>query len=126
MRQALVETDGRQFGGGARECVLQPRQFQRRCDIFEGRHGRDQMKRLKDDADPGAAKFRQRVLAQAVQRNAVDCYRTAIGAFEARHRHQQGRFSRTRGADKPDGLAARDGEAYIAQNMDARRAAAQT
>ena len=52
--------------------------------------------------------------------------RTAVGALEARHRHQQRRFARTRRADKPDRLAARDVEAYIAQNMDARRAAAQT
>jgi acyl-CoA thioesterase-1 len=126
MRHALSEFDGGQFGGRARKRISKTGQLHRRCDVFECGHSGDQMKSLKDDADLGAAKPGQRIFAKALQRDAVDFSRTAVGALEARYGHQERRFARTRWANKANGLATPNDEAYIAQNMHARRAAAQT
>src|SRR5579883_91754 len=88
------ETDRRELGFGAFECVGRAGKLQRSGDVLQRRQGRDQMKGLEDDADPGAAKLRQRVLAHARKRDAVDDDRAAIGLFEAGKRHQQRRFAR--------------------------------
>ena len=60
---AQDQPHGAQLALGAVEGVRHAHQFQRHRDIFQRRHGRDQVKRLEHDADLAAAKARQRVLA---------------------------------------------------------------
>ena len=92
--QPVAETDRRQFLRRALRRVGIAGQFERHRDIFQRRHGRDQMKRLEHDADLAAAKARQRVLVEGIERGAVDHHFSAVGTLQSRHDHQQGGFPR--------------------------------
>ena len=92
--QALAKPDRCQLLRGAISRVGIAGEFQRHRDVFQRRHGRDQVKRLEHDADLAAAEAGQRVLVEGIERRAVDHHLSAIGAFQPRHHHQQGGFAR--------------------------------
>ena len=94
MMQAIAEPDGRQFLRRALRCVGIAGELQRHRDVFQRRHGRDQMKRLEHDADLAAAEAGQRVLVEGIERRAVDHHLSAVRTLQPRHHHQQGRFAR--------------------------------
>ncbi len=94
MMQAVAEADRSQFLRGARGRIGIAGELERHRDIFQRRHGRDQMKRLEHDADLAAAKARQRVLVEGIERRAVDHHLSAVRTLQPRHHHQQGRFAR--------------------------------
>ena len=100
-------------------------EFQGNRDVLQRRHGRNQMKRLEDDADMAAAKARQRVLVEGIERCAVDHHLSAVRTFQSRHYHQQRGFSRARRADQADRLARSHPQADILQDMNARSAGAE-
>ena len=52
------------------------------------------MERLEHDADLAAAKARQRVLVEGIERGAVDHHLSAVRTLQSRHHHQQRGFSR--------------------------------
>jgi hypothetical protein len=92
--QAVAEANRPQFLRRALRSVGIAGQLQRHRDIFQRRHGRDQVKRLEHDADLTAAKARQRVLVEGIERGAVDYHFSAVGPLQSRHDHQQGGFPR--------------------------------
>ena len=95
MMQAVAEADLGQFLCGAPGSIGIAGEFERHRDIFQRRHGRDQVKRLEHDADLAAAKARQRVLVEGIESGAVDHHLSAIGTLQSRHHHQKRGFSRT-------------------------------
>jgi len=66
---------------------------QRDRDILQRGHGRDQMKRLENDADLTAPKTRQCVLIEGIERGSVDHHLSAVGTLQSRHHHEERRFS---------------------------------
>src|ERR1700693_2899777 len=70
--QAVAKTDRCQFLRRAPRRIGIAGQLQRHGDIFQRRHGWNQMKRLEYDADLTAAKARQRILVEGIQRGAGD------------------------------------------------------
>ncbi len=60
----FAEADLLELRAGAGEGVADAGEFERRGDVLERRHGRDEVEGLEHDADAGAAKARERVLAQ--------------------------------------------------------------
>jgi len=100
-------------------------QLQRHRNVFQRRHGRDQMKRLEDDADLAAAKARQRVLVEGIERRAVDHHLSAVRTFQPGHHHQQRGFSGARRPDQAERLARGHAQADILQNVDACSARAE-
>ena len=61
------EADRGELVGGAVEGVAGAGELERRRDVLERGHRRDQVEGLEDDADVGAAEARQRVLAHRRQ-----------------------------------------------------------
>ena len=92
--QAVAEADRAQFLRRALRRIGITGQLQRHRDIFQRRHGRNQVKRLEHDTDLTAAKARQRVLVEGIERGAVDHHLSAVGTLQSRHHHQQGGFPR--------------------------------
>ena len=86
--QPAAEADGDQLALGAGKGVARAGKFKRHGDIFQRRHGRDEVKGLKDDADILAAKAREFVFVELAQVFAGDHDRTAVGAFQPGHHHQ--------------------------------------
>ena len=89
MMQPVLETDGSQFLCRALRRIGIAGQLQRHRDIFQRRHGRNQMKRLEHDADLTAAKARQRVLVEGIERGAIYYHLSAVGTLQSRHHHQK-------------------------------------
>ena len=104
MMQAVAEPDRGKFLRRALRRVGIAGELERHGDILQRRHGRDQMKRLEDDADLAAAEARQRVLVEGIERRAVDHHLSAIRTLQPRHHHQQRGFARARRADQADRL----------------------
>ena len=123
--EPLGEPDRGELALGARISVAHAGEFERHGDVFQRRHGRDQVKRLKHDADIAAAKARQRVLVEPAEVRAGHHDRAGVGALEAGHHHQQRRFARARRTDQADRLAAPYIQVDVLEDMDAGRAAAE-
>src|SRR5438067_1862264 len=68
MVQALAESDGRQLLRRPLGRVRIAGELQRHGDVFQRRHGRDQMKRLEHDADLAAAEAGQRNRVEGIER----------------------------------------------------------
>ena len=119
MVQAIAEPDGRQLLRRARGRVGIAGELQRHRDVFQRRHGRDQMKRLKHDADLAAAEAGQRILVEGIERGAVDHHLSAVRTLQPRHHHQQGRFAGAGRSDQADRLARCHTKADIFQDMNA-------
>ena len=64
--------------------VLDAGELERHRDVFQRRHGRDQMERLEHDPDIAAAEARQRVLAERGERLARGHHGAGVRPFRAR------------------------------------------
>ena len=84
------------------------------------------MEGLEHDADPPAAKARQRILVEAGKVGAVDDDPARIGPLEPGHGHEQGRLARARGPDEAHRLAPGDIEGDSLEDMHPRSAAPET
>ncbi len=73
--------------------------LERQRHVLERRHGRHEMERLEHDADIGAARQRQLVLAQGIEIPPRDLHMTRRSALEPAEDHQQ------RCLSEPDGPA---------------------
>ena len=125
MVEAVAEAHLLEFGARAIEGVAGAGELERRGDVLERGHGRDQVEGLEDDADARAAKPGERVLAQAAELDAVDLDLAFVGPLEAGHDHEQRRLAGAGGADDPDRLAFHDCQTDVAQDMHARGAPAE-
>ena len=96
-------------------------QLQRHRDVFQRRHGRDQVERLEHDADMAAAEARQRVFVERVQIFAGHRDRAGVGALQPGHHHQQRGFARAGRADEANCLAAAYIQVDVFEDMDAGR-----
>ena len=63
VRKRARQADRRQLMRGARKSVAFAGEFERHRDVFQRRHGWDQVEGLEDDADIAAAEAREIVLA---------------------------------------------------------------
>ena len=125
VRQPAAEADGDQLALGARRGVVDTRKFKRHGDILQRRHGRNEMKGLKDDADILAAEARQRVFVELAQVLAGHHDRAGVGLFQPGHHHQQSGFARSGRAKQCDCFAAPYIEIDIVEDVNAGRAAAE-
>ena len=89
MAQPAAKPDGHQFALGTRQSVARAGEFERHGDIFQRRHGRDEMKGLEDDADIPAAKTRKFVLVSLCRFLAGNDDRAGIGPLQPGHHHEQ-------------------------------------
>ena len=125
MVQAMAQTDFFQVRRRAGEGVALACEFQRHGNVFQGRHGRDQMKVLKHNAQIVAAKACQAVFAQGAQVLAGDGKRSARRPFQPREHHQQRRLAGPRRPDDADRLALADGQVDALKDVDLARFALQ-
>ena len=125
MVQAMCQPDGGQFLFGALQRVVGAGEFQRHRDVLQGRHGRDEVKGLKDDADMLAAEARERVLVELLQLLSGDDDGAGVWPLQSGHHHQQRGFARAGRAEEADRLATAYIEVDLSQDMDAGSAAAE-
>src|SRR5262245_2688523 len=118
----LAQAHGGKLARGALLRVVDTGKLQRHGDVFQRRHGGNEMEGLKHDADIAPAEARQRVLAERTERFAGDHDRAGIGALQTGHDHQQGRFAGARRADEPDRLAASYMQVDVFEDMNTPRA----
>src|SRR5260370_2053539 len=83
------------------------------------------MKRLEHDADLTAAKARQRVLVEGIERGAIDYHLSAVGTLQSRHHHQKRGFPRAGRSDQANRLTRRHAQTDILENVNARGARAE-
>ena len=77
--EALLETDFGEEPAGGGEGVAVACELHRQRHILPRGHGRDQMERLEQDAQPIAPKFREPILVEMPEIDAVDGTRPAVG-----------------------------------------------
>src|SRR3984957_17957104 len=126
VREAVGETHLLEFGPCALGCVAYSGELERRGDVFERGHGRNQVKGLEHDADALAAKAREGVFVQGAELDAVDLNFAFIWSLKTGHDHEQRRLARPGRPDYADRLAFADCQIDVAQDMHASRAAAET
>jgi hypothetical protein len=90
MRKPILEAHRSKLRTGLFERRFSARQFKGDSHIFECGHGRNKVEGLEYDANPGAAKARERIFAKLAEANAIDYDCAAVGLFEARNNHQKG------------------------------------
>lgn len=125
VRKAFAKPNGSEFLLRPLERIGRPGKLQRNGHVFQRRHGRNQMKGLKHDADMTAAEFRETVFVQHTDIVPADTHDTVVGPFQPRHNHKQRRLA---GAGRPGqrhGFAAADRQGNILQNLDFRASASQ-
>ena len=115
--EPFAETDRFQFGFRFGERVARAGQFQRHGDILQRRHGRDEMKRLKDDPNMIAAEAREFILPHLGDVRARDGDAALRGRFQSRGDHKKRGLAGTGWAEKGDGLAGRHAERHAGQNV---------
>ena len=94
MMQPFAEAYRGEFLRGALRRIGIAGEFQRHRDVFQRGHGRDQMEGLEHDADLAAAKPREPVFVESIERRSVDHHLPAVGTLQPRHHHQQRRLPR--------------------------------
>jgi hypothetical protein len=102
---AMREADRLQFFQGAVERICHHCQFKGYGNVFERRHRRDQMKRLKHDTDIAAAKASRGVLVEFRKLLAGNRYLARCRALEPCHHHQHRRLARAGRTHEADRLA---------------------
>ena len=115
--ETLAQTDRFQFRFRAVERIACAGQFQRHGDILQRGHGRDEMKRLKDDPDMPAAEAREFILAHPGDVRARDGNAALRGRFQSRGDHKKRRLARTGRAEQGDGLAGRHAQRHAGENV---------
>ena len=114
----MAQADGGKFFGGAVEGVAPPGEFQCHGDVFQRRHGRDQVEVLEHDAQGVASEPGQAVFVQDRQVVAGDGDLAARRLFQAAQNHQQRRLARPGGADNAQGFARPDGQINAFKDID--------
>jgi acyl-CoA thioesterase I len=99
--------------------------FQRQSDVFERRHGGNEVERLEDDANVGATHGGKPVFIEAGEVVLGHTHGARAGAFEAGHDHQQRGLARAAGTDNGHRLASADVERDVLQDRDRTSAAGQ-
>ena len=90
MTETVAEAYRRQLFRGNLERIGLAIQFQRHGDIFEGRHRREQVKGLQNDADPAPPRDRQLILVHCAEVGSGNIHFTAGGSFETgKNRHKR-------------------------------------
>ena len=125
MVKPCPEADRLQLGGGAVEGIARARELQRHGDVFQRRHGGDEVERLEDDAGMAAAEARETVLVEAGDIGAGDRHGAGIRPLQPGHDHEQGRFAGAGRTDQSDAVAARNGQRDVLEDMDAGSPAAE-
>ena len=125
VREALAEARPRRVRRARALASLAPGQFQRRRDVLERGHGRDEMERLEHDADALPAKPRERVFVQRAELT------PSISTSPLSGRSSPAIVISSVDLPEPDGptrptASPADCQADVAQDMHARRAAAET
>ena len=100
MTAAVGEAHLLEFGPGSLHRVGRAGKLERRRDVFERGHCRNEMKGLEHDADALPAKPRQGVFVHRAELHAVDLDLASVRLLEPGHGHQQRRFARAGGADE--------------------------
>ena len=95
MVKPMAKADRLKLSGGPFKRLVVSGKFQRHGDIFQRRHGRQQVKSLQDDADMAAPRPCQSVLVQLSKVRSGDQHLSAARAFKARQHGHQRRLSRT-------------------------------
>ena len=86
---ATAQAHGVQFSLGPLKRIPGPGEFERRCDVFEGRHCWNEMKGLENDAHVVAPKTGQCVLVHRRQVLTQDLDRATGCLFQPTHDHQE-------------------------------------
>lgn len=102
---ACAEPDTREQGIGAGTGIVGAGEFERNLHVLAGSESRDQLERLKDEADLLAAKAGAVVLAERAEVGAVEDDPAAGGAVEAREQAEQGGLAAARGTDNGEEVA---------------------
>ena len=123
--EPAAQSDRRQFVLGARKCVARAGEFERHGDVFQRGHGRDQVEGLEHDADISAAEAREFIFIKLVQGVSGHDDRTAVGALQSGHYHEQRRLAGSRRSKQRHGLAASYIQADIFEDMNAGGSAAE-
>ena len=119
---ALAQADGRKLGCRTLVGVVEAGKFERHGNVFQRRHGRNEVKGLKHDTDIAPAEAGQRVFVERVEVLARDHDGAGIGALQAGRDHEQSRLARSRGTDQADGLAPTYVQIDIFEDMNTGRA----
>ncbi len=88
------------------------------CDVFQRRHGWDQMKGLKDDADFFAAEPRKPAFIKGGDLHPVEANASRTCPFQSGNHHEKRSFSRPRRSYDPDRLSRFRGKRHAAQYVD--------
>jgi hypothetical protein len=115
--------DIRKSGLGAFEGIAPVEKLKRQSHILDRGHGRDQMERLKHNADRTAPRLCEFVLGHSRKVPTGNQHLPGGCGFEPCHHHQEGRFSRAARPYKRNRLPFRHGEVDAAQNFDRSRSA---
>ncbi len=95
MCQPMPQSHGLQFCLGPGKGIINSGKFHGNCDIFECRHGRQQVECLQYDADPSTPRAGEFIFVQLPEIQPVDQHSSTACLFQSRkHRHQR-RFTRT-------------------------------
>jgi hypothetical protein len=123
VRAAFRQPDRFELALGARQRLGLAGELERHRDVFQRRHGRNEVEGLKHDAYICRAEPRQIVFAEPAQVFSGDNDGTGIRALQSGNDHEQCRLTRSGWAKKRDRLAAADLEIDAFEDMDAARAA---
>src|SRR5699024_110237 len=102
MCDTMRETDLAEQFGGALEGIGLAAELQRQGDVLQRRHGRHEMEGLEDDADAGAARERERVLAHGGEIVTGDFDAPGRRLLETGHNHKKRCLARSTGPDDGD------------------------
>ena len=123
MRHAMREPDLAEQLCGALEGIRLTAKLQRQRDVLLRRHGRHEMEGLEDNADAGAAREGERILAHGGE--IVPGNHDASGSrlLEPRHDHEERGLARSARPHDGDRITSSNGKAQITQDGDLAGAA---
>ncbi len=126
MRKTFPKTDGRQFFLRALESIAAPREFEGDRHILDGRHRGDELEGLEHDAYVSATEARQCIFVERGEVASIENDGAPVRPFKARECHQKCGFSGAGGTNKTNRFASRYLKADILENMNPRRAGAES
>jgi hypothetical protein len=97
--------------------VIAPAQQQRQPDVLLYRKGGQQMKKLKDEADPGPPDLRQILLVLQMERQILQPYLAGARPIHASDEMQQRTFAAAAGAHQRHELSVLDVRRYVPQGV---------
>src|SRR5437870_12267171 len=118
MGQSMAEADCGEALSRGLEGVAPTAELERKRDVFERRHCREQMEGLEHDADMVAAEPGQRILVERAEIISVDPHPSCARSLDPAHHHHYRRFPGARGANEAHRLAGGYFERDTAQDVD--------